>query len=124
MNSSRYCFDTEAVPDLVALCERFTGKSLQSPYRSTIPLLSLVEHSRKEWDALLKSWGAPTNATIHFEYRVASAKPGGNASQTDALLISGSTVWAIEAKWTEPRYETVAKRLRRPEADGPAGAVT
>jgi hypothetical protein len=28
----RYYFDTEAVTDFVALCERFTGKALQSPY--------------------------------------------------------------------------------------------
>ncbi len=124
MNSSHYCFDTEAVPDFVALCERFTGKSLQSPYRSTIPLLSLVEHSRPQWDALLESWGAPANATIHFEYCVASAKQGGNPSQTDALVISGSSVWAIEVKWTEPRYELVSKRLSRQESDGADPQVT
>ena len=122
--NSRYCFDTEAVPDFVALCEQFTGKPLQSPYRSTIPLLSLVEHSRPQWDALLESWGAPANATIHFEYCVASAKPGGNPSQTDALLMSDSTVWAIEAKWTEPRYELVSKRLSRQESDGASPQLT
>lgn len=111
MTSPRYRFDTEDVVDFAALCQRFKGKALRSPYRSTIPLLSLVEHSQPQWNALLKSWGVPRDATVHFEYCVASAKPGGNPSQTDALLISDSTVWAVEAKWTEPRYETVAKRL-------------
>ncbi len=118
MKSSRYCFDTEAVPDFAALCKRFAGQHLQSPYRSTVPLLSLVQHSQPQWNSLLDSLAAPADATIHFEYRVASPKPGGNPSQTDALIMSESTVWAVEAKWTEPRYETVAKRLSKPEANG------
>src|ERR1043166_5076795 len=124
MTTSRYCFDTEAMPDFAALCERFSGKSLRSPYRSTVPLLSLVEHSRHQWNALLESWGAPTDVSVHFEYRVASPKVGGHPSQTDALFISDSTVWAIEAKWTEPRYGIVAKRLSTPEADGGDPRVT
>ncbi len=111
MNSSRYCFDTEAVPDFTALCGKFASNAFQSPYRSTVPLLSLAEHSRQDWNALLESWGAPTDATVHVEYCVPSANSGGNPSQTDALLISDSAVWAVEAKWTEPRYQTVAKRL-------------
>lgn len=124
MNSSPYHFDTEAVPDFAALCGRFAGWPLQSPYRSTVPLLSLVEHSPQKWNALLKSWGAPKDATVYFEYCVASAKPGGNPSQTDALLISDSTAWAVEAKWTEPRYETVAKRVSKPESDGADPLIT
>jgi len=113
MSTSDYCFDTERVPDFAALCERFKGKTLRSPYRSTVPLLSLVEHSAHQWHALLKSWGAPADATIHFEYCVPSAKPGSNPSQTDVMLTSDFTVWAVEAKWTESRYETVAKRLTK-----------
>jgi hypothetical protein len=62
-------------------------------------------------------WEAPSDRTVHFEYCVASPA-GGNPSQTDALLMSDTTVWAVEAKWTEPRYETVGKRIRRPEEDG------
>jgi len=120
----RYCFDTEAVPDFAALCERFTGKALRSPYRSTVPLLSLVEHSPQQWSELLKSWGAPPDATVHFEYCVPSPKPGGNPSQTDALIISDSNTWAVEAKWTEPRYETVAQRVSKPESDGADPNVT
>lgn len=95
-----------------------TGRALQSPYRSTVPLLSLVEHSQPDWRSLLSCLGAPPDATIYFEYCVPSPKANGNPSQTDALVMSGSRVWGIEAKWTEPRYETVARRIRRPEADG------
>lgn len=114
----KYCFDTEPVAGIKDLCERMTGKALQSPFRSTVPLLSLVEHSQPEWHSLLALLGAPPESAVHFEYCVASPKSGGNPSQTDALLMSDSTVWAVEAKWTEPRYETVAKRIRKPESDG------
>ena len=115
---ARYCFDTEPASDFGALCDRMAGKPLQSPYRSTVPLLSLVEHSQANWRALLTRLEAPNDATIHFEYCVPSPKAGGNASQTDALIMSGSKVWGIETKWTEPRYETVASRIHKPEADG------
>jgi hypothetical protein len=118
MTKSPYFFDTQEIPDFPSLCACFTGKSLQSPHRSTVPLLSLVRHSQPQWNALLDSWRAPHQARVHFEYCVASPKRGGHASQTDALLVSDSTVWAVEAKWREPRYETVAERLSKPEDDG------
>ena len=113
-----YCFDSDPIAGIEELCGRMTGNALQSPYRSTVPLLSLVEHSQPEWQSLLTSLVAPPDSTVHFEYRVPSPKPKGNPSQTDALLMSDSSVWAIEAKWTEPRYEKVAKRVSKPESDG------
>jgi hypothetical protein len=115
---ARYCFDTEPAADFAALCARMTGKALRSPYRSTVPLLSLIEHSQPQWRSLLICLGAPPDGTISFEYCVPSPKANGNPSQTDALVMSGSKVWGIEAKWTEPRYETVARRVSRLEADG------
>jgi hypothetical protein len=118
MKRKNYCFDIDPVDGIEGLCKRLTGNALQSPYRSTVPLLSLVEHSQPEWQSLLASLGAPADGTVHFEYRVPSPKPKGNPSQTDALLMSDSTVWAIEAKWTEPRYPTVATRISKPEKDG------
>lgn len=125
MNMKRYCFDTETVDGIEELCERFTGNKLQSPNRSTVPLLSLVEHSQPDWHSLLASLGAPPDSTVHFEYCVASPKPVGNPSQTDALLMSNSTVWAVEAKWTEPQdKQTVAKRISKPESDGADSRTT
>lgn len=121
----RYCFNRDPMARIEKLCGRFTGNKLQSPYRSTMPLLSLVEHSQPDWRSLLASLGAPPDSTVHFEYCIASPKPGGNPSQTDALLISDSTVWAIEAKWTEPQdKQTVAKRISKPESDGADPRVT
>jgi hypothetical protein len=123
-NLTRYYFDTEPAADFGALCERMDGQPLQSPYRSTVPLLSLVEHSQSDWRLLLSCFGAPPDSRIYFEYCVPSPKVNGNPSQTDALIMSDSTVWAIEAKWTEPRYETVAGRIARAEADGTDAAPT
>lgn len=124
MNSSRYCYDIEPVLDFAALCERFLGTALQSPFRSTVPLLSLIGHSPRDWHSLLKSWGMPVDPAVHFEYCVASPKAGGNPSQTDAVIISDNGAVAVEAKWTEPRYPTVASRIRKPENDGGDPRIT
>jgi hypothetical protein len=118
MTKAPYFFDTKEIPDFQSLVACFSGKPLQSPYRSTVPLLSLVEHSHPNWNAFLAACGAPQNCALHFEFRVASPKPNGNPSQTDLLLMSNSAVWAVEAKWTEPRYEKVSERLSKTEPDG------
>jgi hypothetical protein len=124
MNPPSYCYDINPVSDFAALCECFQGTALQSPYRSTVPLLSLVGHSPGDWQSLLKSWGLPDDVAVHFEYCVASSKVGGNPSQTDAVITSDKRAVAIEAKWTEPRYPTVSSRIRKPEADGGDPRIT
>jgi len=43
MKKPRYCFDQNVAPDFPSLLQYFTGDKLQSPYPSTVPLLSLVE---------------------------------------------------------------------------------
>lgn len=123
----QYFFDTRSCADISSLCSRFTGKRLQSPTRSTLPLLDLVHNSRDAWHGLLQRLGAPSDGAIYFEFGVPSPKPGGNASQTDAVFLSDFTAWAVEAKWTEPRdNQTVTKRLSKPESDGadPRGTVS
>lgn len=105
--------------DFAGLLQRFTGKRLQSPYRSTVPLLDLVEHHRPRWESLLQACGAQGSETVHFEYCVASPKKGGNPSQTDAMVFANGMVLAIETKWTEPAdKQSVVKRIERGETDG------
>lgn len=119
MSSPRYCFDKKHLPDFQSLVGSFVGKSLRSPYRSTVPLLSMIEHHRAQWEAMVESWGCNGAATVHLEYCVPSPKPDGNPSQTDAMVIGQTGIWAVEAKWTEPRdLKTVAKRIAKPEEDG------
>lgn len=124
MNSICHYYDVQAVPEFAELCEHFTGKALQSPYRSTVPLLSLVRHHLSDWHLFLKSLGCEQPLPVHFEFCVESPKRGGNPSQTDAMVFSTDSLWGIEAKWTEPRYETVAKRISKPEADGADPRIT
>lgn len=124
MSDLKYCYDREPVADFGALCAKFGGKALQSPFRSTVPLLTLVMHDPNRWAELLDALGVGDGETVHFEYCVASANGKGNPSQTDAMVFSGTTACAIEAKWTEPHYTSVAKRLRQPEAHGGDPRVT
>jgi hypothetical protein len=117
-------YNTDQVPSFEVLCQQFAGMQLQSPYRSTVPLLNLLGHKQSDWYKLLHLLAVPEDACHHFEYCVPSPKPGGNPSQTDVMLISNTGVWAIEAKWTEPRYETVAQRIERGEDDGADPTIT
>ena len=54
-----------------------------------------------------------------MERTVESKAPGDRPSFTDAMVTSRDHVLAIEAKWTEPRYPVVRKRIARtsPSAD-------
>ena len=115
-------YDRKPAADFGDLCSRFSDWSFQSPYRSTVPLLALFRQTA-DCQRLLTALGAGRDAAVHVEYGVPSPKPGGRPSQTDVLLTSGAGTWAIEAKWTEPRYETVKGRPAKPEADG-AGPKT
>jgi len=50
-----------------------------------------------------------TNCDFHLEFTVNSPKGRGKASHTDLMLRRQGDTLALEAKWTEPRYETVAQ---------------
>lgn len=119
MSNAIHSFNTRACPDLAALCSSFSVKQLQSPTRSTVPLIDLVYNGSAAWAQFLTALGAPRDCAVAFEFGVPSPKAGGNPSQTDAVFASASTVWAVEAKWTEPLdRQTVAVRIAKPETDG------
>lgn len=82
---------------------------LASPTRSTVPLLSWLKHECPMVDAVLQETGMPAHCNLHLEYRVEPPKGQGKGSQTDLMVISGVNTLAIEAKWTEPRYDTVCQ---------------
>lgn len=125
MNKAKYYYNTTPIADFRSLCKQFLGQPLRSPYRSTVPQLSLVGQRLEEWHSLQNALGAPHDAELHFEYGVPSPKAGGNPSQTDIMMISETTVWAIESKWTEPRdKKTVAQRISKPETDGADPRIT
>jgi hypothetical protein len=106
-------FDTRPVDSFDALLSMFDGKAFASPFRSTVPLVALVKDAWRLLETVLDGCGVGGDLSVHFEDKVASRKGRGNPSQTDAMVLTDRVAVALEAKWTEPRYETVAVRLRR-----------
>lgn len=110
--SQRLFFDKEEVRDFTALLGKFGPGAFASPYRSTVPLLSLAKDQPSLFADVVQACGCAEGLAIHFEYQVAVPGVEGNPSQTDAMVVSPTCSVALEAKWTEPRYETVAVRLQ------------
>jgi hypothetical protein len=104
-------FDKLPVRGISDLVEHFSTTAFASPFRSTVPLLDMLYRAPEQLRDILAACGvAPTS--LHVEYCVEGV-PGGNPSQTDLMAVGIGRSLAVEAKWTEPRYETVAKRLLR-----------
>ena len=112
----RYFFDTDAATDFEALLARFEPPALASPFRSTVPLLALVRDDWSTFRHVLALGQFPDDADLHFEFQVKSPRGVGRPSHADLMIRGESAAMAVEAKWTEPRYETVAARLARPES--------
>jgi hypothetical protein len=109
-----------SIADAVPL---YGGGEFESPTRSTIPLLSLLIHAQEQFEQVITSLGLPANSDLYLEYTVPPQRGRGNASHTDVMLRSGSKSLAIEAKWTEPLSETVAKWLSQGESRANKEAV-
>ena len=92
----------EAIP-------KYGGREFQSPTRSTVPLLSWLKHEPSMVESLLQDLGMSANFDLHLEYKVKPLKGHGKASHTDMMVVSEKSSLAIEAKWTEPRYESISK---------------
>lgn len=115
-------FDKEAVAGFDELLAKFDHRAFASPYRSTVPLLAMVKDDWSKFQKALASSNLPVKGNLHFEYQVSSPKGTGKPSHTDLMLLSESSAIAVEAKWTEPRYENVGERLarkREPEEEDP-----
>ena len=91
----------------------YAADEFESPCRSTVPLLSWLKHEQPAVSSLLRDMGMPTGYNLHLEYKVEPQKGKGQASHTDLMILSGESALAIEAKWTEPRYDTVDKWLKK-----------
>jgi hypothetical protein len=104
-----FFFDRRPLTSLDEALNHYEPGEFQSPTRSTIMLLSLLKYRGEVWRRL-EDHIATSEQTCeaHLEFRVDPKKGTGKASHTDAMLISGDRAIAIEAKWTEPRYEQVA----------------
>ncbi|MBI2898585.1 MAG: hypothetical protein HYY17_00200 [Planctomycetes bacterium] len=106
-------FDREPVDDLETLLPRYKPTEFQSATRSTIPLLSLIKDGCPVLRDFLSRCDLPEKVTLHFEFQVPPRKGIGQASHTDLIVRFDGGALALEAKWTEPRYETVREWLSR-----------
>lgn len=102
-------YRNEPVSDYLALTERYPESEFDSPYRSTIPLLCFWSNVQDQLDDFTGLLGLRpmSQAVACFEFKVDVQKGEGKPSQTDLMITSDNHAIAIEAKYTEPRYETV-----------------
>jgi len=106
-------YQTSNLADFGNLVTAYPPKEFDSPYRSTIPHLSLWRDPIR----LLASWcpmlglPEPRRLLATFEFQVPPVKGIGKPSHTDLMLEWESHCVAIEAKYTEPPYEKVKEWL-------------
>lgn len=120
MSRGTLYFDKVPVEDFESLLGYYGQGQFSSPFRSTVPLLSLVKDGWSVFGDVLLLCDIPENSNLQFEYTQAAGCGRGKASHTDLMLCSGERSVAIEAKWTEPRYETVAEWLTSGRAKQPS----
>ncbi len=106
-------YDRTAITTMDDALSHYSVDEFESPWRSTVPSLSWLKHEIAMLDSLLKELEMPEICDLHLEYKVEPPKGSGQASHTDLMIKSGDCSLAVEAKWTEPRYETVAKWLKK-----------
>jgi len=94
--------------------DRYRKDEFYSPFRSTVPLLDLIKNGKEEMlQKIVNELGVVGEHTYHLEYRVEPPNGKGSASQTDLWVETESHVLGIEAKWTEPRYETAESWMKK-----------
>ena len=114
MVSMRY--DDKVVPDFEQLVKLLPPDAVASPLRSTVPMVDFWRTPESRLAQLSAAIGVALLPPIDlcFEYPVPVSRGRGKASFTDLMIVASSAVVAIEAKFTEPPYETVGAWLRDP----------
>lgn len=105
-------FDATQVNDIEALLSMYGSKAFASPCRSTVPLMSLIKDDLSLFGTMVEDCSVRGPHSYHFEYKVTAPGSRGGPSQTDIMIFANDSVLALEAKWTEPRYQNVTKRLK------------
>jgi hypothetical protein len=106
-------YNRTPVDSIESLLSNFKGKTLQSPTRSTVPLLDMTIHAPSNLGSIVERCGAEKESELCFEYEVSSGSKSARPSQTDLMVLGKSAAVAVEAKWTEAAYESIAVRLAR-----------
>ena len=106
-------FDKKQVNALDDVFACYSTHEFESPTRSTVPLLSLLQDASATKTLLQKLDLNDESLNAHLEYQVRPSKGDGKASHTDLMLIQNGNSVAIEAKWTEPPYDSVEKWVQK-----------
>ena len=103
------------VCSLEELLQRLGADAVASPKRSTVPLVDYWRVPEQRLRDLWEQFGVtgPNHAKMHFEHAVPVQRGRGNSSYTDLMILAEDIAVAIEAKFTEPRYESVGTWLGR-----------
>lgn len=107
--------DLQPAASIDRLIEALPARALASPRRSTVPLLDYWRSPEARIVDLYRRIGigeAPAEARLHCEFAVPVRAGRGKPSFTDLMIVTKGSAIAIEAKFTEPRYETVDAWLR------------
>lgn len=102
-------YKTTPINSVDEVYELFASSQFESPFRSTIPLLSWLKHEPEAITTLFCELGIAGDYKGHLEYTVTAPQGKNSNSQTDLMVIGNDAVVAIECKWTEGFDETVEK---------------
>lgn len=99
-------------PSFEELIANLPDDAVASPRRSTVPLIAYWRR-KDALDTLWTSLGAvaPAEVELRFEHPTPVRHGRGKPSYTDLMIVGEKVAVAIEAKFTEPRYETVGEWL-------------
>jgi hypothetical protein len=102
--------------DFAELVCSYSHTELASPRRSTVPLLAFWAKAESRFGELAAYLGLDPSDPVEFcfEFPVPVQQGRGKASFTDLMIKSSSFAVSIEAKYTEPAYETVNEWVARP----------
>jgi hypothetical protein len=108
-------FQNKSFADYEAFINALPDKELDSPFRSTIPSVLYWRDIASRLAGLCEMLGLekPREATATFEHQVKPPKGGGTPSHTDLMFEWATHAIAVEAKYTEPHYETVKQWLKK-----------
>lgn len=100
--------------------------ALKSPRRSVVPLVDFCRTPETARSAIGAAVGLDLANTTEFifESAVPVQQGVGKSSYSDLLMFSPEAAVTIEAKYTEPAYESVHTWLRTPEGKNRADVLT
>lgn len=103
-------YKNREVGDFQALLDQYPEVELRSPLRSTVPLLAYWRNPGVGLEQLAQALGMRFSEPLEllFEHQVPVKAGVGKASHTDLMIRTPTERIAIEAKYTEPAYESVS----------------